>query len=277
MLSRALKMSFWVAYDHLGKLLVASLVWAFAVTGPAVVAAAAWVSKDPVLQLLVGVPAALGCLGIALPVCTAGLAHMVQELINTRDGSVRTMFAGMSRYGRRATGIGFIYLLVFACLTTSTWFYAAKLGPRVPWLGYSLSALALWCLILAALTSLLVMPALVQKKDKTLAVLKLTVLLVLDNPLLTVGLGIQVLAVTAVALAAPPLFFFLYGGGIAVLTGSAYEMLARKYAAIERARAASATSASRLNGLTRQKTVPSDEDDDYLNRGFRDFLFPWKG
>ena len=52
-----------------------------------------------------------------------------------------------------------------------------------------------------------------------------------------------------------PLFIFIYGGAVLVLLSSAYELLSRKYDHI----------------------ASNDAADDYLNRGLRDFLFPWKG
>jgi len=65
-------------------------------------------------------------------------------------------------------------------------------------------------------------------------------------------------ALLVLAVVMLPVFFGLYGALCVVLSSCAYEMLHRKYAAGEAA-------------------PRKDEDDDYLNRGFRDFLFPWKG
>ncbi|MDX9973114.1 MAG: hypothetical protein RBU21_09000, partial [FCB group bacterium] len=126
----------------------------------------------------------------------------------------------------------------------------------LPWLGFGLSALAAWALVFALLTALMVVPALVQKKERALATVKLAAALVLANPFFALGLAVQVLGFTLVAVVVTPLLPLLYGSVVVVLVSSAYEMLARKYAA---------------------PGAPPDEDDDYLNRGFRDFLFPWKG
>jgi hypothetical protein len=56
-----------------------------------------------------------------------------------------------------------------------------------------------------------------------------------------------------------PLFFLGYGVVLMAIVSSAYELLARTYAA-------------------RDGAPPVDDaHDDYLNRGFRDLIFPWKG
>ncbi len=264
-------MAFWVTYDHLGKLILASLLWSVPVAVPAFVAASAFRIADPGVQLVIGVPALILSFGVVLPVMSVGLAHMAKELIDTKDGSILDMFRGVRVYWRRAIGVGVSYLIVLTCLTTSTWFYASKLRDSIPWLGYGISALSLWCLVFVLLTSLLVMPTLVQKKANLLGTLKLTCLLVLDNPFLTLGIAAQVVAITVTAMVLAPVLFLLYGAVVIVLVSSAYELLARKYASLEPAEDGHVTTDEG------QAAVLEDEQDDYLNRGFRDFLFPWKG
>lgn len=279
MLGRALKMTFWVLYDHLGKLLLANLFWSLVLCVPGGIGVTAFLSGDRGVQLVLGVPMTALSLGIVLPICSAGIAHMAKVLIEKRDGSLRDMFSGMRLYGLRAAGLGIVYLVLATGLATSTWFYAGVLRDSLPWLGYGLSAVALWGLVFLGLSALLVMPALVQKKAGVAATLKLAGLLVLANPVLSVGLAVQVLALTAIVVVVWPLFFFLYGSAVIVLLSSAYEMLARKYAATARGLAADFMHHSeRGAAVGPDKTgTPSDEEDDYLNRGLRDFLFPWKG
>ena len=60
------------------------------------------------------------------------------------------------------------------------------------------------------------------------------------------------------------------------LTGSFYEMLARKYEAIARAQERGDNKPLHLSVLGPHGS-PDPMTDDYLNRGLRDFLFPWKG
>lgn len=268
MLARAMKMAFWVTYDHLGKFLVLGLIWSLALVLPGWVAFVGLFNDDPAIRALIGVPAAAFAFGIVLPIPSVGLAHLIKVLIDERDGSIGDFFGGIRQYAPRAVALGMLFVFAAASLSTSTWFYAAKLRDAAPWLGYAISGFALWCLLFAALVALFILPALVQKKGGLWETLKLAAVLVLDNPLFSLGLAFQVLALTALCLAIFPLFLFIYGPTVAALTGSAYEMLARKYAA-----KAAETGTAPPN----QHVYPDDEEDDYLNRGFRDFLFPWKG
>jgi uncharacterized membrane protein YesL len=171
--------------------------------------------------------------------------------------------------------VGFAYLAALTSLAVSVWFYAAKLQDTAPWLGYTVSALALWCLIFVGLTSLLVMPALVQKRTTVAATLKLTALLVLDNPVFCIGLAIQFLVLAGLSILPPVLVFFSGSLGV-VLGSSAYEMLARKYAAARQAAPVTGVQGNLGRITVKPAFDRDDEDDDYLNRGFRDFLFPWK-
>lgn len=270
MLGRSLKMAFWVSYDHIGKLILVSMLCSFPLVAPVWLLLAALASGDPGLFMIAGLPAALVGLGILLPVLLAGIAHMVKVLIDARDGSVADTFRGIRLYWRRAIGVGLAYVAALICLPTSVWFYANKLGEAAPWVGYGLSAVALWLLAFAGLSAMFAFPALVQKRGSVGETLKLSGLLVLDNPLFAIGLALQVLAFTAVAIILTPVLFFLYGGMLMALVSSAYEMLSRKYALIE-------AKNETAQGGERTPAVPDDSEDDYLNRGFRDFLFPWKG
>lgn len=263
MLSRALKMAFWVTYDHLGKLILANLLWAMAVTIAGIPALGALLSPEPGVALVIGAPSAVICFGLVMPVMSVGLAYMAKELIEKKDGTVGDLFRGIRLYWSRAAALGLCYIGAVVCLVTSAWFYATRLRDTMPWLGYTISGLAVWGLLFLGVMSVLVMPALVHKRGRVVETLKLTALLTLDNPVLALGLALQVAAFTALAVVLMPVFFFLYGSVVIVMGACAYEVLARKY-----------QSAAPEGGAP---TPPDDEQDDYLNRGLRDFLFPWKG
>lgn len=263
-------MAFWVTYDHAGKLILANLVWSAAIGVPAFLAWAAWATGDPAIRLVIGIPTTLAAFVVALPVTTIGLAEMVKELIDTRDGSVWTMFRGIGRYWCRAIGLGVLFFVAVCSLATSAWFYAERLKDTAPWAGFAISAVAVWGLVFVALMSLLTAPAVVQKKAHIRETLRLTAALVIDNPLFVIGLAIQLVFITIICVFVP-ILLLIYGAAIVVVASSAYEMLARKYAARDQQ---AGHVASRP---TAKKEIFNDEDDDYLNRGFRDFLFPWKG
>ncbi len=268
MLGRTLKMAFWVTYDHIGKLILANLLWFLAVAVPASLGWTAVIAGDPFIRTVVGIPLLVLAFGIVLPVMTAGLAHMAAVLIERKDGSLGDFFRGIKLYGARATGLGLLGLFAAVSLLTSAGFYPSRLAGRLAWLGYGISAVALWALIFLGLVALLAMPALVQKKGGVFSTLKLSALLVLANPFFCLGLAVQWVAWTLVSLVVAPVMPLLYGSLAVVLVSSAYELLARKYAAV----------ADGAVDPTGPRPAPlKDEEDDYLNRGVRDFFFPWKG
>ena len=264
MLLRTLKMAFWICHDHLGKLVVANLI-SMALALPLLMAAYGGLAVRGPAALTVAVSAALLLFGLVLPVAGAGMAAMVKEFIDTRDGSLRTFFAGLRRFGPRAAALGGVYVLALGCLAFSARFYAGRFGESLPLLGYGLSALAGWCVALGLLSAVLVAPALVQKDAGLRETVTLCLLLALANPFLCFSLAICCLLWLGLSLA-PPVWLVFSLAPMVVLASSAYEMLARKYAAMAAPGAAG-----------QAKIDFRDQEDDYLNRGFRDFLFPWKG
>ena len=280
MLRQTLKMAFWVTYDHLGKLLVASFIWSLFVGPWLLIFLTTLMAADPAMILVIGLPAWAIGLGIAAPLAMVGMAHMVKEFIDTKDGAIRTIFKGMRLYGKRAIAIGIAYVVAIICLMTNVWFYGYSevFAERAPWVGLLISIVAVWILVFLGLMAMFVMPALVQKRDGWFATLKLTALLVLDNPLLALGLGVQLITISIICLLIPPVLVFLHGGLMAVITGCAYEVLSRKYAAVEGQTGAGKAGSRHMETVGRgaAKSIDPDAEDDYLNRGFRDFLFPWK-
>lgn len=232
MLRRALKMTFWITFDHLGKLLVVNLFCVAVLALPASVVLASFLAADEAAVLYVGLPVVALIIGVLWPVLAAGVAYMAAELIETRDGSIRTFFVGMRRYAWRAMGVGISLTMAVICLATSVGFYVYQLQDRAPLLGYLLSAVALWGFIFVLLAAPFAIPALVQRKASIRATLKLSALLVLDNPLLAIGLVLNEAALLLVAFI-PPVFVFVAPVAAVVMASSAYEMLSRKYAAIE--------------------------------------------
>lgn len=265
MLTRALKMAFWILYDHLGKLMVANFVWAISIAIPGSVAATAVFYGEPPIKIWIGAPAATVAVGIILPVLSVGLAHLMKVLIDRKDGSLSDFLDGIRRFGWKASRLGLLYTGAMVCFGTSVWFYATKLQASAPFVGYLVSAIAFWCLAFVALSAQFALPALVQKREGIAATLKLSALLLLDNPVLAAGVAFQIAVLTVLTAPIWPLFFVIYGAAVMALVSSAYELMARKYA----------VAAARSDGSV--ELPPRDEDDDYLNRGVRDVFFPWKG
>lgn len=270
---RTLKMAFWVTFDHLGILLVVNLLGVLLVLpagcfGYYLLASGGWPAF-----LWMGLPVLGLASAVCVPVWAAAVAHMLKECLDTREGSLRTFAEGVHGYCGVASRLGLMIAGVWALLAANVWFYAVKVGQSLPWLGYGLSAVALWAWVVVILATLFAFPALVQKRAGAWATLKLSVLLVLDNPLFSVYVAAGSAMCLAYGLFPPALVLFSIAPGM-VWVSCAYEMLSRKYAALEAQRADEAAGA-RLR-TWRQRLVDWDGKDDYLNRGFRDLLFPWK-
>lgn len=279
MLIRALRMAFWVFYDHFGKLVLANLILAGLLLALGVAGLSGLATGEVTFIVLITVPAAAVSFGVVVPVFGAGLAHLVKELVDTGDGSFFDLFRGIGLYWRRAIGVGFVYVAAVSVLLTSAWFYGVRLGSTAPWLGYGVAGFAVWCLVLVVLSQMLAMPALVQKKGGVAATLKLSALLVLDNPFFCLGLSVYFLILAALSVVIPPFGAFFSWSAAVVLSSTAYEMLARKYSAIERERTGTATGAAGRESSVASRggrLIFDDTKDDYLNRGFRDFWTPWK-
>jgi uncharacterized membrane protein YesL len=259
MLARALKMAFWIVHDHLGKLVLANLVWSVTAAAPIALAFPAFVSADSGTIFYIGLPLVAIVVFAILPVTTAGLAHFLKTLIDARDGTLTDFAGGMRRYALPAIRLGAAYALAAGLLGTSAWFYPARFGDTAPILGYGLGAIAIWVLVFVGLTTIYAWPALVQKRAGVVAAVRIAIMLVIANPMFTIGLAIQIVLLTVVTVLMAPLFFLGYGVVLMAIVSSAYELLARTYAA-------------------RDGAPPVDDaHDDYLNRGFRDLIFPWKG
>ncbi len=273
MLSRTLKMAFWVAYDHLGKLLFANLVSSALCALPIMAALAAASRLSDAASL--GVFLAAGALSfLACFSCAVALAWMVRGLIETRDGSVGAFFTGLRSFALRGAALGLCYLFAGACLLSSVWFYASRVGAAHPVAGYGLSAIALWAGLFLGLTALAAAPVMVHRDLGPLGAIRLAALLVLDNPLFYAFLAAHSVLVAGVALVVPVLLACFALAPLVVLQCAAYEMLARRYAAVEATLARGALAPDRRGPV---RVDFDDANDDYLNRGFRDMIFPWKG
>jgi hypothetical protein len=269
MLARAIKMSFWVVYDHLGKLLLVNIFAAIMLAAPVVAASAVLARNSQGYALIFAALLCVVPISVFLPLIQAGLVWMIKVLIEKHDGGVALFFVGMKRFGPRAAAIALLYLLLSACLLSSAWFYGIRMGARVPLVGYGLSAIALWTQFFLLMTAPLALPALIHKDQGVFATMKLAALLTLDNPFMALGLLAHITVLTLLAIM-PPVFVFCSVAPIAALQGSAYELLSRKYAAIQ------AHKESGKDGKEKLVIDFGDDDDEYLCRGFRDLLFPWK-
>jgi len=268
MLRRALKMCFWVCHDHLGKLVLLNVLLTAALALPVLLLGGAIATGDPEVLLVAGLPLLLALAGVLLPVALVGMSALSKDILETRECRLGAFQEGVRRHGMRAAGVGIGFLLAGLCLAGSGWFYVLRLGAWAPWAGFLASSLVLWVLCVLLLGGLLAMPALVHRRQSAWATARLALLLVLANPGFAVGLGLC-MAVLFVLVAVPPMGLLFSVAPAGVLLAAGYEILARRYAAL----AQRAAAGKRAGG---EDIDFGDSADDFLNRGVRDFLFPWR-
>lgn len=249
---RALKMAFWAAYDNMGRWILLSMLWALAVAVPlsaglAFLGAAPW-------AMIPGVAAAW----LAAWAVGGGLAAFARAAIDTHDATLADFWDGLRRHGPRAAALGLAYLTASVMLGVSVWFYAARMPWGPDWLRMTLSAAAFWLLVFLGLTAPFALAALVMKPAGPWTTWKLAAALTVRHPGMAIGTAVLWIGLTVAAVIVPPLLVFALGGLSAATAVSAYEMIARRHAA------------------EAGKTVIDDAQDDLLNRGVRDLLFPWK-
>lgn len=256
MLRRALKMAFWVLHDHLGKLLLVNLIVAVAVPLPIV---GVW----PFLASMTPAGANAALLGtvflslfVAMPVLLAGTAELTRVLIETRDGTLDDFARGIRRYGLRAASLGCMHGVAAVLLGSSAWFYATAVSDAWRVVGLVISIFALWCLACLCLTALFALPALIHRKGNPFQTVRLAFMVAFAHPGISLGLGGCVVGLLLLTALFWPLYLGLLFVAPVVLVSAAYEVLARKYGS---------------------SVAPPDAEDDYLNRGLRDLLFPWRG
>jgi hypothetical protein len=266
MINRTLKMTFWVGYDHLGKLLLLDLICAALLCAPLFVLP--YFRHMGLTGSVLAVCTLLSMVVVIAPVLAVGLAHFIKELIETQDAPLATCLTGIRLYGVRVILLAVAYTAALICLVVSIWFYITQFPallsgelPRTPilWGGYLLGALACWGAIFVAITAVVAVPALVQKKQGLWPTIRLCAALVIDNAVFFTALTLFLTTVgVLVFLLMPPLVILLFVP-LMVAVSAAYEELARKYVVRE------------------AHALPLDDScDDYQNRGFRDIFLPWK-
>lgn len=262
-------MSFWVLYDHIGKLMAVNLFCA-AVFLPAMLIVQNVVANENMkATMLIAGPLLFAMLCVVLPMQQAGLTYMVRELIEKHDGSVKTFFVGVRKFGFRAVILGGLCGFISCCLLCSAWYYVAHLSGHWYWLGYGLSAASCWCMLFLLLCALIILPALIYMDRGILPTLKIAAALTLDNLRLLAGALFLTMCLLVLMLL-PPVYFLFSFAPAAVLQCSLYEILSRRYAAIRVGK-----ECGRI--FSNRSTIDfGDNDDEYLCRGIRDALFPWK-
>jgi len=239
-------MSFWIVYDHLGRLIGLNVLSLTLVSAPL------WIGlhvAEMPAAAAVGLAAACAC------VVAAGQAALVQAIIAGRELDGRHLLAAIRRFGPAALGLYALYFLALGASGTGIWFYGSVVSQTRPLAGFMLAQLCACTGALALMAAMYGLPALLAQGGRPLRALKISVMLVARHPVASAGLLLAA-GVCGVFALSPPGLVLLSTWPAVALACCAYELLARHHD---------------------PETAVDDAEDDYLNRGFRDFLFPWVG
>ncbi len=251
---RVQKMAFWVLYDYAGYLIVLNVLSLAAVFGPP------WL----LFTMTGGNAPAAALLAVLLGVmAVAGQATLIAALLDGEEFSFRRVISGVVAHGPRALGLAALFALALFVAMLAAWFYANQVVPARPTVGLLLSGLCMSGAVALLLSSLYALPALVNQRGTALRALRTSFVLAGRHPVLTPGLLVLMLA-EGLLLATPPGMLLLSTMPLVALACCAYELLARHHAANEG------------DAPGEARPMP-DEEDIFLNRGFKDILFPWKG
>lgn len=248
MLWRVQKMAFWVLYDHAGYLIVLNVLGLATVFGPA------WL----VCRIAGGLaPMAVLAAALLAVLVLVGQATVIIALIDGEEFSFRRMVTGVMAFGPRALVLALLIAAALSAPVIAAGFYASRMSPAQPLAGMLLSGLCLSGAVALLMSGIYALPALIHQRGTVIRALRTSFMLAGAHPVLTPGLLLLIL-VQGLLLATPPGLLLLSTLPLVALVCSAYELLARHHAEI-------------AGGSG------PDEDDIYLNRGFKDILFPWKG
>lgn len=251
---RVQKMAFWVLYDYAGHMVLLNLLTLAVVFGIPWLLSTLMGGK----LLLPGIVAAL--LGL---LAVVGQATLIVALLEEEEFSLRRVWKGVVAHGPKALVLATLFAAAAAVSSTGAWFYLAHVWPYRPLIGSLLAGFCLSAGLAVLLAGVYVLPALVNQRGTALKSLRTSVMLAGKHPVLTPSL-LLVMVGQGLLLATPPGLVLLSSLPLVALTCSAYELLSRHHGA------------AGTSGAVGVGPV-FDEDDIFLNRGFKDLLFPWKG
>ena len=189
----------WNAYDHLGLLVLANLIWV-ALCLPVVTA----------------------------PAATAALFHLGRRIADGEGAAVSDYFAGFKQHFAPSLKAAAFTLTATAVVWVNVDFYS-RLGGRAAVPGMLLAAVILWVGAFAALMHVHLLPLIVQGERSLRTALRKSALLVLDNLAFTVGIAVQTLSVAILCVLTGAGLVLALGSFLALLLATGHRELLKKY------------------------------------------------
>ena len=261
-MGRVLRDSFWISYDHLGKLIMANVIW-FCLSFGAIIAVASiarYLGPSPRPRSLI-LAGGLAVSLVTVPSASAGMFHFTSLLVRRKEAGIRDMFRGIRRYFRKSILLALLAVVAWILLLANIAFYWKVIGPKNFWLAAILGGITIWMFAFYNVMLVYFSPLLVQRNVGVLSTFRVAALLTLDNVRLSFGLYVSVLTIILLSCFTGVGMIFLVAGLSGVIVNVGYRQLVRRYEQREREKA----------GLE-----PLEEEEAYANRGLRDILKPWE-
>ena len=259
-MGKVLRDSFWISYDHLGKLVAASALWFCISFGAIILAASIAQGVEPTARALI-LAAGIALSLVTVPSASAGILHFTSVLVLEKDAQIADIFRGIRRYVVRSILLCLMALIVWGVLVVNIVFYWEVVGPKNFWLAAVLGGIAIWVFAFYNMMLVYIPPLLVQKQASMLATFRLAALLTLDNVRMTFGLYLSLVAILLLSCFTGVGIIVILSGVSGVILNVGYRELARRYERKEREQA----------GLE-----PLEGENEYSDRGLRDILKPWE-
>jgi len=188
---------------------------------------------------------------------TASILEHRYELKNTILQAIRIALS-------KSLPMGFIYFLIFGVFFVNIYFYSRYNFFNLTWINYFLIGLFVWLILFTFISLMWTIPSLIYKKMKVLRYIPWGYMLFFANPYFSF-LAFFWYTIFYVFNAFPIYLFFVGMVIPPIFVTCAYEILSRKYEAIQK----------------QQIDLPDyqifrDYEDEYLNRGWKQFFKPWK-
>lgn len=189
----------WNAFDHLGLLVVANLIW---------------------IALCLPV--------LTAPAATAALFHLGRIAASGGRPTIRDFFSGFRAHFVPSLKSAAFTLAAIVLVWVNVDFYS-HLGGRGAILGMILAAVILWAGVFAALMHVHLLPLIVSGERSLPTAIRKSALLVLDNPGFSVGIAAQALSVSALCVVTGAGLVLGLGSFLAVLLTTGHRELLKKY------------------------------------------------
>lgn len=198
-LGPAFRRFFWHAYDHLGVLILANLLW---------------------LVLCLGV--------ITAPAATAALFHLATRIAGGATVTLADFWLGFRRDFAPALRLGIFTAAAAVLVWFNVGFYS-RLRGGLAFPGATLAAVLIWAAAFLLLMHAHLHPLLARGDMSLRSILKKSALLTLDRPAFTVGVTLQALVLFALCVVSAAGLILGLGSFIALLLTTAHRELLKSY------------------------------------------------